>query len=80
MFTTNEIKEFKEALPIKGIQMIKRRTGVSRPTIYKFLEGEEVRLDLAEKIWKEGWSIIRELKEKHAELKSYAHQMITKEY
>ena len=52
MFTREEIKEFKNELPVKGIQLIKSRTGISRPTIYKFLEGEEIRLHLAEKIWK----------------------------
>lgn len=52
MFTREEIKEFKNELPVKGIQLIKSRTGISRPTIYKFLEGEEIRLHLAEKFGK----------------------------
>lgn len=80
MFTREEIKGFKDELPLKGIQMIKSRTGISRPTIYKFLEGEEIRLHLAEKIWKAGWLIIQEMKEKRAELKRHAEEVLNKEY
>jgi hypothetical protein len=76
MFTTEETNELKKALPYRGIQMICNRTGVSRPTIYRFLEGADVGIEYTEKIWKEGWSIIRELKEKRAELKKHAQEVI----
>jgi hypothetical protein len=76
MFTNKELDEMKDALPYKGIHLIHSRTGVSRPTIYKFFEGKDVGLSQMEKIWKEGWTIIRELKEKRAELKKHAQEVI----
>jgi len=80
MFTQEDIKRFKEELPAIGIRLIKERTGVSRPTIYKFIDGKEIRLPIAEKIWLEGWIIIKELKEKRAELKRHAEEVLNKEY
>jgi len=76
MFTAEEINELKEALPKNGIHLIHNRTGVSRPTIYKFFETGDVKLHQIEKIWTEGWSVVKEFKEKKAELKSHAQEII----
>lgn len=37
-------------LPTKGIEEVTKESGVSKPTIYKFLYGKKVRSNLAEKI------------------------------
>jgi hypothetical protein len=76
MFTTEEINELKESLPKNGIHLIYDRTGISRPTIYKFFEVGDVRLPQMEKIWIEGWLVVKEFKEKKAELKSHAQEVI----
>ena len=76
MFTAEEINQLKESLPKNGIRLIHNRTGVSRPTIYKFFETGDVKLHQIEKIWTEGWSVVKEFKEKKAELKSHAQEVI----
>ena len=76
MFTVEEVSELKNSLPRNGIHLIHTRTGVSRPTIYKFFEGGDIGLAQMEKIWKEGWSIIREYKQKRKELKEHAQKVI----
>ena len=76
MFTIDEITELKKTLPPKGIHLIHIRTGVSRPTIYKFFEGKDIGVPQMEKIWFEGWMIIKEFKEKRAKLKEYAQKVI----
>ncbi len=76
MFTVEEIKELKESLPKNGIHLIHNRTGISRPTIYKFFEAGDVKLPQMEKIWIDGWLVVKEYKEKRAKLKSHAQQVI----
>ena len=76
MFTIDETNKLKDTLPQKGIHLIHIRTGVSRPTIYKFFEGKDIGLPQMEKIWIEGWSIIKEFKERRAELKEHAQKVI----
>lgn len=76
MFTIDEINELKNTLPQKGIHLIHNRTGVSRPTIYKFFEGKDIGLSQMEKIWIEGWLIIKEFKERRAKLKEHAQKVI----
>ena len=80
MFTEKEIKDFQEELPSNGTLLLRQRTKISRLTIQKFIEGKKVRVDLAEKIWIEGWNIIKESKEKKADLKRHAEQVINKTY
>lgn len=80
MFTKDEINELKSALPSNGVLLLRRRTRISRLTIYKFLEGTDIRIDLAEQIWKEGWTIVQEAREKKAELKRHADQVLNKKY
>lgn len=80
MFTKDEVSELKNALPGNGVLLLRRRTRISRLTIYKFLDGTAIRIHLAEQIWKEGWAIVKEARQKKAELRRHADEVLNKKY
>ncbi|MCB9448650.1 MAG: hypothetical protein H6585_09935 [Flavobacteriales bacterium] len=43
MFSKDEIARIKEELPIRAAYIIHEKTNISRPTIYKFFNGGNVR-------------------------------------
>lgn len=43
MFTQSDVNILKEQLPTSAVMEIFKRTKISRPTIYKFLNGEKIR-------------------------------------
>ena len=77
---SNNVENLRAKTEIYRVSVERVGAGPAVPMIYKFLEGEEIRLHLAEKIWKEGWLIIQEMKEKRAELKRHAEEVLNKEY
>lgn len=66
MFTQDDVNIVAKALPSEAIMEINKNTGISRPTIYKFLRGEKVRSKSQERIYSNALKIIErdKLKEK----------------
>ena len=80
MFTTDELKTFKAALPSKGVHLLHKRTGLSRPTIYKFLSGKSVRTSTEEMIWEAGLELIKETARRRDELRRKAKKVLGAKY
>jgi hypothetical protein len=70
MFTDDEILALKAALPSYGVKEINKMTGISIPTVYKFLQLKNVKDDTAERIWESGWKSAKMYRDKTERLKS----------
>lgn len=58
MFTQADVNIIKNELPTSAIMEIHRKTGISRPTIYRFLKGEKIRSRFQERIYVAALKII----------------------
>lgn len=58
MFTQDDVNILKNQLPTSAVMEIYRRTRISRPTIYRFLNGEKIRYRLQLKIYSAALKII----------------------
>lgn len=62
MFSTEEISKIKNELPIRAAYLINEKTGISRPTIYKFFNGGKVRPYYAREILECALDLVEERK------------------
>ena len=62
MFTQKDVDILNEALPSNAIMDIHKKTTISRPTIYRFLNGCKIRTFLQEKIYIAALEVIEEEK------------------
>lgn len=60
MFTQEDVNIIKKELPTSAIMEIHRKTGISRPTIYRFLKGEKIRSRFQERIYLAALKIIEQ--------------------
>lgn len=51
MFTQEDVNIIKKELPTSAIMDIHKKTGISRPTIYRFLNGKKIRSTFQERIY-----------------------------
>jgi|CXWL01.1.fsa_nt_gi predicted transcriptional regulator len=58
MFTQTDVNILKRVLPTSAVMEINKRTGISRPTIYRFLNGEKIRTRLQIRIYTTALKII----------------------
>ncbi len=58
MFTQTDVNILKKELPTSAVMEINKRTGISRPTIYRFLSGEKIRTGLQIRIYTTALKII----------------------
>lgn len=69
MFTQEDVNIIKEALPSSAIMEIHEKTGISRPTIYRFMKGEKIRWHLQQIIYVAALKIIERDKIKTNKIK-----------
>ncbi len=62
MITKKQIRQLKKELPLRAAYTIAEETGISRPTIYKFLNGGRVREYYAKEIMVSALKIIDDSK------------------
>lgn len=58
MFTQEDVNIIKKELPSSAIMEIHKKTGISRPTIYRFLNGEKIRSAYQHRIYLAALKII----------------------
>lgn len=69
MFTQEDVNIIKKELPTSAIMEIHQKTGISRPTIYRFLNGEKIRSQFQERIYVAALKIIERDKIKTSKIK-----------
>lgn len=79
MFTQEDVNIIKNELPTSAIMEIHRKTGISRPTIYRFLKGEKIRSRFQERIYLAALKIIEQDKIRTDKIKK-ERKRILKEY
>lgn len=58
MFTQQDVDMIIGELPSSAIQEIASKTGISRPTVYRFFRGEKIRSQFQERIYLAALKII----------------------
>lgn len=69
MFTQEDVNIIKKELPTSAVMEIHKKTGISRPTIYRFLGGEKIRSGYQERIYMAALKIIERDKLKTNKIK-----------
>lgn len=69
MFTQDDVNILKNQLPTSAVMEIYRRTRISRPTIYRFLNGEKIRTRYQLRIYSAALKIIERDKIKTGKLR-----------
>jgi len=69
MFTQEDVNIIKKELPSSAIMEIYHKTGISRPTIYRFLNGKKVRTNSQQRIYVAALKIIERDKVKTSRIK-----------
>jgi DNA-binding phage protein len=69
IFTTEDLFQLRDNLPLKGIAMIAIDTGISRPTIYKFFQSKRIKRSIARKIITSALKIIGQEDQRDYQLK-----------
>ncbi len=75
MFTQHDVQILVSQLPDRSVAKIKKKTKISRPTINKFLRGEKVTSDKAERIYAAALSLIRQNRKKESKLRRKSTQL-----
>lgn len=76
MFTQDDVNILKNQLPTSAVMEIFKRTKVSRPTIYRFLNGEKVRYALQLKIYSAALKIIERDKIRTGKIKQQRERIL----
>lgn len=76
MFTQSDVQILASLLPSRAVKRISRKTKISRPTIYKFLNGKKIRTDLAQKIYEAGVLLAEENKSKETLLRQKSAELL----
>jgi hypothetical protein len=74
MFKKSEIYKLKKSLPSDGIKRISEEGDISKVTVYKFLNGDNVKDSSAEKIWITGWEVVKSHHDKLERLKALMNE------
>ncbi len=69
MFTQEDVNIIRNELPTSSVMEIHKKTGISRPTIYRFLNGEKIRYISQERIYVAALKIIERDKIKTNKIK-----------
>jgi len=69
MFTQNDVDILLKELPSNAVLDIYKDTGISRPTIYRFLDGKKIRSGLQERIYISALKVIEQDKIKTRKIK-----------
>lgn len=69
MFTQEDVNIIKKELPTCAVMDIHKKTGISRPTIYRFLNGKKIRSTFQERIYLAALKFIERDKIKTSKIK-----------
>lgn len=80
MFTQEDVNIIKNELPTSAIMEIHRKTGISRPTIYRFLNGEKIRSRFQERIYLAALKIIEQDKIRTNKIKKERKRILKEQF
>ncbi|MFY9308201.1 MAG: hypothetical protein WAQ28_04035 [Bacteroidia bacterium] len=77
MFTQEDVNIIANELPSSAVIEISKKTGISRPTIYRFLKGNKIRSRLQERIYMAALKIIERDKIKTQKIKQERSRILS---
>lgn len=80
MFTQDDVNILQKELPTSAVMEISKKTGISRPTIYRFLNGDRIRSRLQERIYVAALKIIERDKIKTNKIKQERSRILNEQY
>lgn len=80
MFTQSDVNILKEQLPTSAVMEIFKRTKISRPTIYKFLNGEKIRARFQIRIYSTALKIIERDKIQTGKIKKERSRILNSDF
>jgi DNA-binding IclR family transcriptional regulator len=80
MFTQHDVNILKNQLPTSAVMEIFKRTKISRPTIYRFLNCEKVRYSLQLKIYSAALKIIERDKIRTGKIKQERARILNSDF
>jgi predicted transcriptional regulator len=80
MFTQSDVNILKEQLPTSAVMEIFKRTKISRPTIYKFLNGEKIRSRFQIRIYTTALKIIERDKIQTGKIKKERSRILNSDF
>ena len=76
MFTHADVQILADQLSDGAVRLINKKTKISKPTIYKFLRGEVVRSESAQRIYSATLSIIEQSNTKEDKLRQKSQKIL----
>lgn len=80
MFTQDDVNILRNQLPTSAVMEIFKRTKISRPTIYRFLNGERIRYRLQLKIYSTALKIIERDKIRTGKIKQERSRILNTDF
>jgi hypothetical protein len=80
MFTQSDVNILKEQLPTSAVMEIFKRTKISRPTIYRFLNGEKIRTRFQIRIYVTALKIIERDKIQTGKIKKEGSRILNSDF
>ncbi len=80
MFTQEDVNIIANELPSSAVMEIAKKTGISRPTIYRFLNGNKIRSNYQERIYVAALKIIERDKIKTQKIKEQRSRILSENY
>lgn len=80
MFTQEDVNIIANELPSSAVIEIAKKTGISRPTIYRFLKGNKIRTSFQERIYVAALKIIERDKIKTQKIKEQRSRILSENF
>lgn len=80
MFTQEDVNIIANELPSSAVIEISKKTGISRPTIYRFLKGNKIRSGFQERIYIAALKIIERDKIKTQKIKQQRSRILSETF
>lgn len=80
MFTQEDVNIIANELPSSAVIEIAKKTGISRPTIYRFLKGNKIRTGFQERIYVAALKIIERDKIKTQKIKEQRSRILSENF
>lgn len=80
MFTQEDVNIINNELPTSAVMEISKKTGISRPTIYRFLKGNKIRTSYQERIYVTALKIIERDKIKTQKIKEQRSRILSENF
>lgn len=80
MFTQEDVNIIANQLPSSAVMEIAKKTGISRPTIYRFLKGNKIRSQHQQRIYVAALKIIERDKIKTEKIKERRSRILSENF